>query len=220
MAQMAVFARPKLAKKPKLSWSGSLRPRCAGDGLITSRMYDAPLPTWLGALMVMGWDTGSVHEWQPSLGWHDIPNSAGAVPNGIALSSDGQQLFIHHYFGGQLLKLDRHSGQILGRVPVVRGDNLSWAPDGSLLSASHPSGLEELGVCHQLEEGVCLSDFLIQRIDPASMRVTAAFRHRGEPFGMATVAVENRGTIYVGSFRADRLAYFSAQRLQAVTAAP
>ena len=220
------FALRTLAGAPRLDWRGCvLAPPgavmndvvVAADGFIASRMYTVPMPAWRGFLMAtMGLDTGSVHEWQPASGWRGIPNSEGSLPNGLALSPDGQALFIHQYFDRLLLKLDRHSGALLGSAPVVRGDNLSWAPDGSLLSASHPAGLEEMGVCHGLEGGVCLSDMLIQRIDPDSLRVTASFHHRGEPFGLATVAVESGGAIYVGSFRADRLAHFPAGRLRAV----
>ncbi len=226
VASIEFFALQSVADAPQLEWRGCVMAVpgavmndvvAAGNGFIASRMYSVPMPAWRGFLMAtMRLNTGSVHEWQPAEGWREIPNSAGALPNGLALSSNGQTLFVHQYFDQQLLKLNRLSGELLGSLPIVHGDNLSWTADGSLLSASHPAGLEEMSICHELENGACLSDMLIQRIEPQSLRITHAFHHRGEPFGMATVAVERGGEIYVGSFRADRIAHFPVERLQAV----
>ena len=74
-------------------------------------------------------------EWQRAAGWKKVPNSDSALPNGIAVSPDGETLYVDVYLGDEVRKIARRSGELLGTVasPEPRQPELD-RPTGSCWS--------------------------------------------------------------------------------------
>jgi hypothetical protein len=174
-------------------------------GFVATWFISKTHPTRDLLLGLVGFSTGHVLEWQPGAGWKKVPNSDSALPNGIAVSPDGETLFVDVYLSDEVRKIARRSGELLGSVEVPSPDNLNWTPDGKLLVASHNAPMNEIMACAQLQKGQCPFHFAIMLLDPAEMRATAVYENVGPPMGAGTSALRIGNEIIIGSFAGDRL---------------
>ena len=96
-----------------------------------------------------------------------VPQTGPIGANGVGF--DGTDLWLCDLFGGQLLRIDPGSGRILERIGPDRGiarpDDIVFAPDGSLIYTSPPTGVVgritrsgpnagQVSVLAQMETGV------------------------------------------------------------------
>lgn len=150
--------------------------------------------------------TGFVWQWDPASGITVMPGSHSLLPNGIALSPDGEVVYLNSSFEDRVLKIARHSGKILGTANVRKPDNSAWNPDGKLLVASlDPKDTQQITSCINTRIGSCGMAFEILELDPETMATTIVFQHDGKTLGAGSVAVEVDDTLYIGSFSGDRL---------------
>jgi hypothetical protein len=157
----------------------------------------------LGLLRV---PTGDVLEWQPGAGFRELPGTRAAFPNGIAVSKDGETLWVDEYLDDEVRKISRKTGALLASVDVPSPDNLNWTPSGKLLVASHNAPLNEIAACARLEKGQCPFWFAIQMLDPVRMDPPITFYdNSGPPLGGGTSALQVGGELVIGSFAGDRL---------------
>jgi sugar lactone lactonase YvrE len=177
-----------------------------GGGFAVTRMMDKDAQISGMLRSMLGMETGRVYEWQPATGLRALPGSEGAMPNGIEVSPDGRGLYSTRYGAGEVRRVGRPGGALLGSAPVKQPDNSTWAPDGRLLVASHTGGLGEQMACMRHEPGTaCSLAFEIVALDPDTLEKQVVFAHEGPPMGAATVAVELGGELWMGSFASDRL---------------
>jgi sugar lactone lactonase YvrE len=199
----------------RLEWRGcALAPEGAlfndavhlpGSGFLVTRMLDRDDEMWGMLRASLGRATGRVYEWQPRAGFRPVPGSAGPMPNGIEVSSDGAELYLNLYSAGEVRRVARDSGRVLAAGRVRQPDNSSWAADGRLLVASHKGGVAENMACMRLREGACGMAFEILALDPQTLDGEVIFANAGPPMGGATVAIEVNGDLLMGSFAGDRL---------------
>lgn len=145
--------------------------------------------------------TGEAWEWHPGGAWQKVPGSEMSGPNGVEMSKDGKWLYIGAWGSQSFIRLER--GTATPRREAVplgfRADNARWAPDGSLFIAG------------QTEEGAGGSK--VVKVDVSSLRVTPVIEHPNtDAYGFGTVAIQVGREIWVGSYRADRVAVFPAPR--------
>ena len=174
-------------------------------GFVTTWFQSRSHPGRDLVLGLLGFATGRVLEWQPGAGWKKVPNSDAPTPNGIAVSPDGEKLYVDVYLGDEVRVLARRSGEVLGSVEVASPDNLNWTPDGRLLVASHNAPLNEIAACAQLESGQCPFHFAIMLLDPDELQATALYENAGPPMGAGTSALRVGDELWIGSFAGDRL---------------
>ena len=130
-------------------------------------------------------------EWRPGAGWAKVPGSEASGPNGLVLSKDGKWIYMNAWGSRKLMRLSRGvSPPEKTEVDLgFRGDNLRWAPDGTLLTA-----------------GLGVGGTAIARIDPQSLNVTPLFLLPDSPsFIRGTVVIEVGDEIWLGSSRSDRV---------------
>ncbi len=200
---------------PALEWRGCvLAPEGAmlndvaalpDGGFVATRFLSKAHPTRDSLLGLVGFSTGHVLEWQVGSGWKKVPDSDAALPNGIAVSPDGETLYVDIYLGDEVRKLARRTGELLATVEVPSPDNLNWSPDGKLLVASHNAALNEVMACGELEKGQCPFHFAIMLLDPEEMRATAVYENAGPPMGAGTSALRIGDELFIGTFAGDRL---------------
>lgn len=185
-------------------------------GFVASRMFASAggLGQVLGALrLALGLDTGAVLEWTPAGGWRELPETSAPAPNGVAVAQDGERVFVAVWGEGELFAVGRHAGARRLRAALpFHADNLSWAPDGRLLVAGQRGSLASIIACSALDQGTCGVPFAVAYVDPDSLAVEMALDHDGaSAMGMATVAVEHDGELWIGTAAGDRVARFKLE---------
>lgn len=168
---------------------------------------DAAFASLLKALL--GTDVGHVLEWTPRRGFATVPGTDARMPNGIERSADETELFVAAYLGGEVLRIDAGSGELLARVRVEAPDNLTWGEDGRLLVASRDVDLAALRSCQHLQAGACGPGFRLLALDPSSLAPELLLEHEGAPMAGVTVARQVDGSYWLGSAAGDRIARFT-----------
>jgi hypothetical protein len=184
---------------PVLTWIGcAIAPDPVGlnsvrglpdGGFITTNFLprNQPMQSMMG-----GQKNGELWEWHTKSGWQKVPGSEASGANGVEISDDGKTLYMAAWGSQTFIRLSR------GATPPVRTDidlgfridNIHWTRDGKLLGA-----------------GQVGQDWRVVKIDPVTLKVEQIFAQDDMPgFGGGTVALEVGKTLWVGSYRGDRIA--------------
>jgi hypothetical protein len=178
-----------------------------GGGFVASNMGDARHFGNSAGLdfLLSGATTGTLVEWRPGKPLRDLPGSAAAFPNGVAVSRDGRWIYMGAWTGRQVIKYDRQAARIVGTVTLdFMVDNLSWTKEGTLLAAGADS-VQEIRHCIDSQARECGNPYTVAEIDPRALRVRTL--HRGPAGEMAgtSVAVRDGRWLYVSGFATDRI---------------
>jgi sugar lactone lactonase YvrE len=78
--------------------------------------------------LLSGAVTGQLVTWSAAKGWERLAGSRAAFPNGIVASPDGRTLWFAAWTGREVLRYDRETGAVTGRVSLdFLPDNLAFA---------------------------------------------------------------------------------------------
>ncbi len=200
---------------PSLAWRGcALAPEDAllndvaalpDGGFVTTKFLSKNHPNWSSLLGLLRIPTGYVLEWQAEAGFRRLAGTDAPLPNGIAVSRDGETIFVDAYLADEVRKISRRSGELLGTADVASPSNLNWTPDGRLLVASHNAPTNEILACGAIEKGQCPFHFSIVLLDPTEMEGFAIYENVGPPMGAGTSALRIGNELVIGSFAGDRL---------------
>jgi len=149
--------------------------------------------------------TGHVLQWQVDTGWEKVPGSEGSLPNGIEASADGRVLYVAQYLGDRVVALDRLSGKQLWAAEVPAPDNVTIAPSGELLVASHREPFEAIEHCAQRHAQACGLTYAIVGLHADTGAQRIVLNGAGAPMGAATVALQVGDALYLGSFVGERI---------------
>jgi hypothetical protein len=147
--------------------------------------------------MLAGDQNGELWEWHTASGWQKVPGSEAAGANGVELSDDGRTLYVAAWGSQSFFRLSRGATPPKrDDVPLgFRVDNIHWARDGTLYAV----GQAGLGQAGQSWKAV--------KIDPNTLGVHEVVTQTDTPeFGAGTAVVEVGNTLWVGSFRGNRIA--------------
>ncbi len=203
-----------------LAWRGCVQfpPRATGndvalhpDGSIYATNW-APSRAGLSGIYYLlkgsfGGTTGEALRWDSSQGWRSVPSTAGALPNGIALSADDQVLYVADGGRQRILAVDVSSEAGPAHEPLgVLGnpDNLSLTPDGKLLTVSF-NREGDLSILCLGQDRVCRVGWRVVVLDPRTRAMQVLFEHDGSVLSMATGAVLVGEHLFVGSMADDRI---------------
>jgi hypothetical protein len=151
--------------------------------------------------MIEGARNGELWEWHAATGWQKLAGSEASGANGLEISRDGQWLYVAAWGSQSFFRLSRTLPARREEIPLgFRVDNIRWAADGSLLAAG------QSGTASALETRIV-------KINPETLAVREIIKRLDTPVHSAgTVAVEVGRQIWVGSYRGDRIAIFTAPR--------
>lgn len=201
----------------QLAWRGCAEPPTGHSlndvvalpdgGFLTTHILDADAGAFtLASASLFGFDTGYVLAWQRDTGFVELPGTAGAMPNGIELSPDGEKIFLNQTLASEVTRIDRRTGRVEARAEVSHPDNSTWASDGRLLVASLAGSLREMSACLDLATGSCAFAFGIVAVDPETMQTEVVYEGgAGTPSGAGTVGLEIEGGLLIGTFAGDRI---------------
>jgi hypothetical protein len=195
---------------PPHAWPNSVAPLPDG-GMVVTKMFD-PNDKKASAKMNAGEVTGAVYEWHPKTGYQLVPGSEFSGDNGIEVSRDGKWIYVAAWGNKAVVRLSRGANPVEHKMIRVGflADNLRWAPDGSLIVAGQAVAATKVFGCFETKKVRCTQPWRIMRWDTAAMKIEPVVRERGNRvFGDATVGLQIGDEMYVGTFRGDRVAYFS-----------
>lgn len=209
------------APRPSLKWIGGVRlpGNAAGndvatvdDGFVVSTAGDPEGRSVVSVEQaIAGDDTGGVLEWSPDRGWAALPGTQINTANGVAISPDGQWLYIGGWNSRCLRKVRRSSANpdpTTVNVSIMV-DNLTWTASGRLLAAGtygtsmqeflegHFSGNPRLGIPSR-----------VISVDPETLAAEQLIDYGPDTFGAATTALQVGREIWVGTARDQGLARF------------
>jgi hypothetical protein len=150
--------------------------------------------------MMAGEKNGELWEWHTRSGWRKVPGSEAAGANGIELSADGSTIYMAAWGSQSLIRLTRGAAQVKrDEIPLgFRVDNIHFARDGTLLAAG------------QITDPPNLSSRVV-RVDPRTLAVKDVLTRPDDPtFAGNTTAIEIGKTLWLGSYRGDRIAIVPA----------
>lgn len=152
--------------------------------------------------MMSGETNGELWEWHTASGWQKLPGSEAAGANGLEMSDDGRTLYVAAWGSQSFFTVTRGTtAPSRNEVPLgFRVDNIRWARDRSILATGQGGNPGSQAT-------------IVVKLDPRTLERREILRHPDTPrFGAGTVAVEVGDTLWVGSFRGDRLAIFPAPK--------
>jgi hypothetical protein len=153
--------------------------------------------------------TGHAFAWsQADIAFRKIEGTEGSMPNGIVTSRDERFIYMNASAEGSLRKVEVATGRELGRVSVDTPDNLTWSPDGRLLTSSLKGDFdgEDFASCATITHGACGIPFKIVAVDPDSMAIVGTlYESDGAPMGAGTVGLQVGQELFIGSFKGDRI---------------
>ena len=208
-----VFKISAEGKKPAVRWVGCVP--MPGDvslnsvaflpdgGFVTTKFYD---PKVGFAAMMTHQITGGVLEWHAATGVKPIAGTELSGANGIEVSKDGKTLFVNAWASQELVRFSFNNGKIQKDVIKVdfSPDNLRWAPDGQLLVAGQNGALDS--------KGGGFKGWTVIKLDPETLKITEVAKDDGRlPLQNASVAIEVDGTLWIGPFAGNRIAYRSSR---------
>lgn len=138
-----------------------------------------------------------------------VPGTELSGPNGIALSDDGNQLYVTAFGGDTIVRFDLDA-QPPTRTEATLGvtpDNLRWSPDGTLLTA----GGNVEGACFDTNGTACGPGWSVLAIDPATLQAVRLGGMGPNPnMPAVSTALQVGNEIWTGSPRGDRIAILPA----------
>ncbi len=217
-----IFALDAKGTEPTLSWVGcavmpahtwpnSVAPLPDG-GMVVTDMFD-PKDLKVSEKLAAGADTGAVYEWHPHKGFTLVPGSRMSGNNGIEVSPDGKWIYVAAWGNKAVVRLARGGPAPAKRDTLPAGflvDNLRWAPDGQLIVAGQNVPAKQVFACFESHATRCTQPWRIDRWDTTGMTLKPLATKPGNPdFGDATIGLQIGDDMFVGTFRGDRIAYFS-----------
>jgi hypothetical protein len=134
-----------------------------------------------------------------------LPGSEAPLNDGVQLSTDRRFFYYTAWTGKQIHKYDRQAGQVVKTLNVpFYPDNISVRTDGMFVVAGIDE-LENWKACVLAKRSFCEIAFTVMTLDPVTLALGPLYHAPpGIPSG-ASVAVQVRNKLYIGSFMGDRL---------------
>lgn len=197
---------------PAKFWPDGVAPLPDG-GLIATSLWDPTDPNRVQKLS-NGEVVGALDEWHAGKGWTEVPGSAGmSGPNGVIVSPDGKTIYVSVWSGHQLARIRLGNGKPeVKTVPTgFLTDNVRWSPDGkTIYVGGQDTTVKQVLECFESTKVNCPKvPFKIYAADPETMelKVLVPSGVYGE-MGAGTGAIREGDTLWVTSFRADRIGLF------------
>jgi len=142
---------------------------------------------------------GGVKEWHPGGEAAVLEGTDLSGPNGIAVTDDGRYMFVAAFGTRELVRFDRTANPMTKDIiPVgITLDNVRWGEPGKLLTAGGNASGEGWSVVEVDVE-------TLEVVNVGGMAGDAAMQ------GVST-ALQVNNEIWVGTFRGDRIGYFTKQ---------
>jgi len=166
------------------------------------------------ALRYSGKPIGTVVHWTQANGERELPGTRVGYPNGVVVSADGRYMYLDAWTAREIHKYDLQQEKDVQVIKVpFMPDNLSWI--GKSWEGAHrltAAGVMNVsGECPQGSGKLCVQQFGVAEIDPATMKFSVVYQSsRGTPLiAGASEALQVKDALYIGAYKGDRLVKIS-----------
>jgi hypothetical protein len=174
-----------------------------GGGFVATKFYDPTSKESFGAIMAHKL-TGGVLKWQSGGETKPIAGTDLSGANGIEVSKDGKSVYVAAWGAQEVVRFSHIDGVVQKTVVKVNfwPDNLRWAPDGTILVTGQNTSADASGGFTGFK------GWTVAKLDPQKMKATEILKDGGEsPLQNASVAIDVDGTLWIGPFSGNRVAY-------------
>lgn len=203
---------------PALTWVGCVLPpdehfwpdataALPDGGMLVTSLYDPVDPDFVAALE-SGRPYGRLAEWHAGSGWQDVYPGTFAGPNGVILSKDHATAYVANWSGKRVTRVDRRTGRTASVDLGMLVDNLAWNEQGTkILAGGQTDTIEQGFACTGSQAVNCDIHFAVYEIDPRTLhkKLLVGPTVLGV-MGAGTGALQYRDTLWLTSYRSDRLA--------------
>jgi hypothetical protein len=207
--------------RPELLWLGGveLPGKTAGkdvaavaDGFVVSTNGDPSGRRRMSIeRAIAGDDTGGLLEWSPAGGWVALPGTEINTANGVAVSPDGDWVYVGGWNSRCIRKVRRGVANPDGTTVEVdiMVDNLTWSASGRLLAAgTYGTSMRDFLAGHFSENPRLGIPSRVLGVHPQTLAVDELIDYGPDTFGAATTALQVGREIWVGTARGQGLARF------------
>lgn len=181
----------------------------ADGSFFVSHMYAPDFSTYeFLTVAITKQDTGYVLFWEQRNGFSQVTGTEGAQPNGIAYDEDQSLLYVAFNLSDKVTVVDLDSGNTLHTFSVNGPDNLVLQ-DNSLWVTSLDHEILDAVSCY--DNSPCALPFTVSQLDATTFVQIDSWSFSLESFGLPSVALPLGNEVLIGSFRADRLAFFNRE---------
>lgn len=205
---------------PEVTWIGCVLPpdehfwpdaaaALPDGGFLVTSLFDPTDADVVGSL-TSGKPYGALSEWHADTGWAEVYPGTIAGPNGVILSKDYNILYVAAWSGKGVYRIDRTTGDTQFVDLAMTVDNLAWNEDGTkILAGGQTDSIEKaFSECVPTPNLNCSINFAIYELDPTTLEKKAIFGPGMiGVMGGGTGALEDGDTLWITSYRSDRIAY-------------
>ena len=159
-----------------------------------------------------GADTGGILEWSSIHGWEVLPGTQINTANGVAVSRDGEWVYIGGWNARCIKKVRRGSADDPETATVgldIMVDNITWSASGRLLAAgTYGISMQDFLAGHLGPNPRLAFPSRVIGVDPDTLAAETLIDYRPDTFGAATAALQVGREIWVGTARDQGLARF------------
>ena len=209
------------APRPSLKWIGGVRlpgstvgndVAAVDDGFVVSTTGDPEGRSEVSVEQaIAGADTGGVLEWSPDHGWVALPGTQINTANGVAVSPDGQWLYIGGWNSRCLRKVRRGAADpdpTTVKVNIMV-DNLTWTASGRLLAAgTYGTSMQDFLAGHLSRTRDSVSRRESSPSTPRRWQPNSSSTTAPKPSARQPTALQVGREIWVGTARDQGLARF------------
>ena len=175
----------------------------AADGEIIASNYLPSARAWWGSIKyILGLPTGDLIAWKRDRGWRHVAGTTASAANGVAVSADGRWIYYSETGGGKIDRIPREGGTPQRAAVPGWPDNLSWSDRGTLLLATHMSGLQFIACAFR---SPCRSPWRLLEVDPQTLQASTRLDNDGDLLGAVAGAQQLGDTTYLTAVFGDRI---------------
>ena len=203
---------------PALTWRGCVLPPdehfwpdatavLPDGGMLITSLFDPKDAEFVAALK-SGAPYGKLGEWHADSGWKEVYPGTLSGPNGVILSQDGNTIYVANWSGRRVSRIDRRTGETTTADLPMLVDNLAWNEDGTAILAGGQADTIDNGfACSGGDAVNCSLPFAVYQLDPTTLATKPILERTVlGVMGAGTGALQHGDTLWLTSYRSDRLA--------------
>ena len=148
-------------------------------------------------------DTGFVVKWNTDDSFENLAFTSGSFPNGIALDQKNNNLIVNYNLGDKSILFNLATEEPLGEFEYNSPDNVI-IKDGYAWIANHDHTVAESLGCGEMI--TCPLPFSINKLSLLDFSLINSYKFESKNMGIGTVGLPHDGSLWIGSYKSDRLA--------------
>ena len=148
-------------------------------------------------------DTGFVVKWNTDDSFENLAFTSGSFPNGIALDQNNNNLIVNYNLGDKSILFNLATEESLKVFEYNSPDNVI-IKDGYAWIANHDHTVGESLGCGEMI--TCPLPFSINKLSLLDFSLINSYKFESKNMGIGTVGLPHDGSLWIGSYKSDRLA--------------